>query len=1304
MEDDFRASRERMLSRTERIIGIGSWEWDIVRDTMTWSEGLFHIFRLDPAEGAPGWDEQSAWVHSEDVDRLGKAVEKALSEARPFELELRAVRRDGEIRDIIAWGFPELDPGGNVIALHGSVQDITERRRGEAELRESEQRYRTIFERNRNPIAIVDTDGRYLEANAAFLDFVEKSREELLAMRAVDFAIPGQRKHQEKLHRSLWEAGGTVETEYWINNTLKTLELTITPITYKGVGAVIGVGKDITERKQAEAELRERNKELTCLQRVRDSVDEDLSIDDLCLHILDLLAQGMQFTGFAVPVIELYDRRYTSCSPEQARGRGLQAHIEVDGENAGRVSVYYCQDEPFLPEEQSLVEAVSRILSQHLERLRARTELRDREERLQLALSGADLGAWDWAVQTGRVTLDERWAQMLGYALDELTPHVTTWEELIHPDDKPEVMERLTAHLKDETEFYEAEYRIKHKSGGWVWILDKGRVIERDAEGRPLRACGTHLDITTRKKVEEALRNNETLLAQSQQIAKVGSWQFDLTANQLSWSEETYRIFGLDPRDFAGTYEAFLEAVHPDDHDAVEGAYSNSLVEGRAGYEIEHRIVRRDTGEVRHVYEKCLHTRNARGEVVRSIGMVQDVTERVEKETEYAQFLKTAIDGFWIIDMNGRLLEVNESAAGQLGYTLEEMTRLTISDIEASESREETGLRMKILCETGYSLFETRHRRKDGTLIDVEVSASFMPVGGGRFVVFTRNITDRKEAEREDRLSKTRLEIIQRISTPGATEKAVSDTVLEGMLELTESPIGYLGLLTGEEDVMQIHAWSTSVMAECALHKGPLEFAVAQAGLWGEPIRNRRPVIVNNYGAPHPAKRGCPEGHISMTSFMSVPVFEGDRIAAVAAVGNRERPYEETDMRQLTLLMDGWWEQVRHKRAVQEKEMLQARLQQAQKMESIGTLAGGVAHDFNNILSIILGNTELAMHDLPEWSPVQVSLEETREASLRARDLVNQVLLFARRKDEAISSFDLGSVARESLKMLRASIPTLVEIHEEIQERLPAVLAGPSQLQQIIMNLCTNASQVMEAEGGVLSFKLDLAELDAPMHTSTGRLPVGAYVRIQVRDTGPGIPQENLGRIFEPFFTTKEVGEGTGLGLAVVHGIVQDRQGGIVVESEEGKGISFTVYLPASDETPAATVKAEDTEHPKGSERILFVDDEPMVMKLGQRILERHGYEVEVRSSAVDALECFRREPERFDLVVTDMTMPGMRGDRLAEEVMAIRPGIPVILCSGYSKFLSDEDLRETGIRAFVMKPLTQRDLANTVRRVLDAG
>jgi len=385
--------------------------------------------------------------------------------------------------------------------------------------------------------------------------------------------------------------------------------------------------------------------------------------------------------------------------------------------------------------------------------------------------------------------------------------------------------------------------------------------------------------------------------------------------------------------------------------------------------------------------------------------------------------------------------------------------------------------------------------------------------------------------------------------------------------------------------------------------------------------------------------------------------------------------------------------------AEEEKKKLENQLQQAQKMEAIGALAGGIAHDFNNILSAIIGYTELAM--LNEGAEhCADELKEALAAANRAKDLVKQILAFSRQTDEDRMPVRVALIVKEAVKFLRATIPSTIEIKARIDERSGAVLANSVELHQIIMNLFTNAQHALGERAGLVEVEVQGAEIDAAQKSDLIGMQAGACVRISVRDTGSGMSPEVMERIFDPYFTTKEKGVGTGLGLAVVHGIVKKYGGAIQVESKPGQGTVFHVFLPKAD--VAAPTQTELTKPIMGgSEKVLLVDDEQMLASVGQQALQRLGYEVVSRTSPIEALELFKAKPGHFDVVITDQTMPGMTGDALARELMNIRPGIPVIICTGYSQAIDAERAATIGIKAFVMKPILIHELADAVRKAL---
>ena len=377
-----------------------------------------------------------------------------------------------------------------------------------------------------------------------------------------------------------------------------------------------------------------------------------------------------------------------------------------------------------------------------------------------------------------------------------------------------------------------------------------------------------------------------------------------------------------------------------------------------------------------------------------------------------------------------------------------------------------------------------------------------------------------------------------------------------------------------------------------------------------------------------------------------------------------------------------------------------AQRRQAQKMEAIGVLAGGIAHDFNNILSAILGYTDLALHEVASSGPAAQYLQEVLTAGRRAQSLVLQILTFSRASEPERIPVQLRLIVKEALKLLRASLPTTIDIRQGIDHDDGTVLADPTQMHQVLMNLCANAEYAMRDTGGILEVRLDTVELDTGAVAHYAELAPGSYVRLTIRDTGHGIPPEVTTRVFEPFFTTKGVGQGTGMGLAVVHGIVTSHGGAITLQSTPGHGTTCEVYLPRLDMVVDDTT-SRDESLPIGKGVILFIDDEEAIVRVSQWMLERLGYQAVVCTSSLAALETFRQSPQHFDLVITDQTMPHMTGEALACELRRIRPDIPIILCTGFSHTIDAEKAQAQGINAFLMKPLVARDLGLAIQHVL---
>lgn len=655
-------------------------------------------------------------------------------------------------------------------------------------------------------------------------------------------------------------------------------------------------------------------------------------------------------------------------------------------------------------------------------------------------------------------------------------------------------------------------------------------------------------------------------------------------------------------------------------------------------------------------------------------------------------------------DEKGIILDVNQTWCNETGHTKDETVgrpmNFMITEEPARETFSKLTPRLKYICSNGDKPFKII--TKAGKVLDVLVNCvtSTEPSGRrvGLFVV--RDITRLKKAELEVKRNYDIQGVINALLNLSLKDIPL-EVILNRAIELVLSiewlsfrSAGSIHLADNTKKVFIMKAQkglSAQIIKECS----ELPFGKC---LCGKDVLKQEIAFASSIDKNHEfcCKEMNTHGHYC------VPILFAGKTLGVLNMHLKDkhvRSLQEEEF--LTAVANTLAGIIQRKEAEEEKEKIQAQLRQAQKIETIGTLAGGIAHDFNNILGCITGYIEIAMYDIAKDSPERDSLNQALKACDRAASLVDQILTFSRQQEKERKPLQLNLVVQEAMKLLRATLPTTIEIRQNIAADLTTILADPTQMHQVIMNLCANASHAMRDRGGVLDVQLSqkvITEKDSEQNPSLE--PVN-YILLSISDTGYGISPAVMDRIFDPYFTTKPKGEGTGLGLAVVHGIVKGHGGYINVESEVGKGTRFNIWLPLIE------MKGEEQAQftnclPYGKERILFVDDEASLVDIGKRMLERLGYQVVTKTSSIEAFEAFRAQPYRFDLVITDQTMPNMTGLDLAKSLLLIRPDILIILCTGFSETVTQVKAKPVGIKAFINKPIVRDKLAEIVRQVLD--
>jgi len=630
-----------------------------------------------------------------------------------------------------------------------------------------------------------------------------------------------------------------------------------------------------------------------------------------------------------------------------------------------------------------------------------------------------------------------------------------------------------------------------------------------------------------------------------------------------------------------------------------------------------------------------------------------------KKERDFISNVLYWIDSLVVvIDINGYIISFNRASEQLSGYRFEELQGrpfweiLLVSDEREGVKETIKDVHIKKLPKDFQNQWVTKTGEK--RLIHWNNSILKKADGSIEYILCTGlDITERQKAEESLKESEENY----RILFDNAPDLIVLIDTEGNFLDINkkfEEESGY-----SREELIQTNAFTNGILTESSVNRTIPHFEELLAG--------KKWVLLEVEGVT----KGGSKNPYELTA---VPITKDSKVVAVLAT-----------LRDLT-----------------ERKQLERKLQQSQKLESIGTLAGGIAHDFNNILSPVMGYTELLLREVPEESPLRIYLNEVLKGALRARDLVKQILAFGRQTDQEIKPLKVQHLLKEVLELSRSTLPTTIQIKQDIYKECGMIMADPTQVHQVVMNLITNAFHAMEDTGGNLTVGLNEIDLT---HDNLPELNItpGPYVCLTVADTGTGMNDETLERLFEPYFSTKERDKGTGIGLAVVHGIVSTYSGAVVVESELGKGTEFKVFIPRIvSEVVETKTETQPIALLTGNERILLVDDEEPISMMIKTMLERLGYQVSVRNSSTDTLKAFRAVPDRFDLVITDMTMPNLTGDKLAIEIKKIRPDIPIILCTGFSAKVSEGKSSDFGIDGVLMKPVALVELAKALRNVLD--
>ncbi len=1197
---------------------------------------------------------QAVREQDEEVFRTGNTV------VREYSLTV------GEITRLhVGTKTPYLDGSGNIIGLIGIVRDVTEERAAERELRESESRFRELADAIPQIVWIAEPDGAIGQLNQRALEFTGLDHESLQGWNW------GNAIHPDDLERVLSDWNEIRETK--IPRPLQfrirshdgfyrwhiTREVPIRSETGK-VLRWYGTCTDIHDQIMAEEALR--SSELRFRTFVQNSADAFFLHDDRGV-VLDVNDQACESLGYSRE--ELVGKTPFDFDPDITIDRmaSIQKALDV-GEQTVLESTYRRKDGSLFPVEVRLSgfyldgrrQAVASV-HDISKRRAAEDSLRESEERYRLALEAAELGTWRHDLTTNKFAMDRRCQKHHGFEAERVDFGKIV--QRVHPDDRSRLRETMSTALQSKAQVVPtSEFRIFDETGQIRW-LSISASVKFSPEGNPEFVIGTSMDITARKKADEELQRSESLLRSVIDNANSGIWVKDLNERYTLVNRYIETLLQRPSSDLIGRTASDLFSHE----EAEEFTRNNRTVLDTQTMGVFEEKVQYRGKEATFVSVK-FPIRDKQGQIT-SIGAIcTDITERIEMERALREsearlriFVEHAGDAFSLHEAGGNIIDVNQQACDSTGYTREEMIGRPAQKFGIGFSREYEKELITRLDRGEMVTFEAMNRRRDGVEFPVEVRLRPFWIDGKRYsVALTRDISDRRRAEEELRSQQM---FIQRIADASPHVFYVFDIRKQEVIYANRHTASDLGF-SGEE---------------LEMYKGNSFLNLMHPDDAGK--------LPNLLGRWNTAR----DEEILETEYR------------LRDVNGKWHWFVGRDT-VFTRTSDGQVEQIiGTAQDVTERRVLEDQLLQSQKMEAVGQLAGGVAHDFNNLLTVVNGYCDLLLMDDRFDEKNRDSVLAIREAGESAASLTQQLLAFGRRAIVTPQLISLNDLIRNLEMMLKPLIGEDILVRTILDGMLPSVNADRNQIEQVILNLAVNARDAMP-RGGTLTIRTTVVRSESTMREAVSGLLPGDHVQLTVTDTGWGMDEHIVGRIFEPFFTTKESGKGTGLGLAVVHGIIKQSGGCIRVESRPGEGTTFYVLLPAvaTETTPVSQGTRESI---RGTGTVLLIEDEEAVRKILTLGLESNGYRVLAASGQHEAGEIVRQLGGALDLIVTDVVMPGRNGRELVEEIRQQHPGIPVLFISGYT----DDEVVKRGVfsstDAFLQKPFTPAVLARKVHELL---